>query len=261
MMFISVTYVRGQSGRLTGVEDTGVSRPLAMLPSGSQDLAAANELVAYLKAVGSASWTGFEGHGSMVYGGAPDTAAYPATLSISKSGETRLDVERPEGTTSLRISGAMGGFQPANGRMISLPFRNITAGLIVFPRFLSPSFQADKSVVTDDGTVELDGKSLHKISLQQKIGRGKPATTIDRTYLVSDLYFDSDHLLYKSATAVESLAQTRYQYLEVITYTDYRVVEGVKLPFHIAATVEGQPSWTFTMTAASSNPTGPVYTF
>jgi hypothetical protein len=93
------------------------------------------------------------------------------------------------------------------------------------------------------------------------MGSGKPATTTDRTYLVSDLYFGPDHLLYKSATAVEALSQTRYQYLEVITYTDYRLVDGVKLPFNIAATLEGQPSWTFAMTAVSSNPTGSAYTF
>ncbi len=79
--------------------------------------------------------------------------------------------------------------------------------------------------------------------------------------MVLDLYFGPDNLLYKSATSVESLAQTRYQYLEVVTYTDYRLVDGVKLPFHIATTLEGQPSWAFTMTDVSSNPANSVFTF
>jgi hypothetical protein len=262
IMFVSATCVVGQTGRITGVVDIGVSRPPSILPSGSKNAAATNELLEYLKTVGSVNWTGLEAHGSIVYGSATDAAGYPATLSISKFGETRLDVERPEGPTSLRITGPIGRFKQTNGRVISLPLRNIAAGLIAFPRLLSPSFRANELLIADGGTVEVDGKSLHKISFQEKMGSGKLTTTTDRTYLVSDLYFGPDHLLYKSAAAVEALSQTRCQYLEVITYTDYRLVDGVKLPFHIAATLEGQPSWTFAMTTvSSSNPTGSAYTF
>lgn len=251
----------GQSGTILGPIDRAVTRPTATLKSSYQDPVALQEITDYQKAVGSTRWSGFEAQGTMTYGSGEQSNDYPATLTVGRLGETRLDVTRPDGLSSLRINGTSGQLKRGNGRPKSIPLRNMAVGLIAFPNLISSAFAAKHMGVSDGGIVDLDGRSLHKVSIQRQLFPGQFNSATARTYIVSDLYFGSDHLLYKSAAAIEDLSQSGQQYLEVVSYANYKTIDGVAIPFALSASLDGQPSWKLQLLSVSPSNANSDFTF
>ena len=250
VLFSSIT-MTGQTRSISGSMDKAVPPPLPTLPSASTDRPVLSEIQAYLKASGSTNWSGLDAEGTIRYGADETTTPYPATLILSRRGETRLDVTTPGGIRSLRISGFIGNVQDAHGVITSVPLRNCVAGIVAFSRLLSAGTDDTNVIEKDAGPITLDGQTLHKVSVQYPVSQRKADPRDEREHMVADLYFGPDNLLYKSASMVDSVPQSGAHYLEVVSYSDYRSMNGVQIPFRVRATVEGQPAWDLQITTAS----------
>jgi hypothetical protein len=238
-----------QTKSVMGTVDTAVLPPRPTLPARSAEAAALNELRAYRATVGATHWLGLQSDATIKYDADENAPSYSATVSLSRSGQTRLDVVTPSGTRGLRIDGLIGGSQVGDDPVTNVPLRNCAVGLVAFPKLLSSDPANATMSVTDGGMVSLDNQELHKISIQYLITSVHPNPSDERTHIVSDLYFGPDHLLYKSASLVEAIPWSAERYLEVVSYSDYRWNNGVQIPFHMRDTLDGQVNWDLQLTS------------
>ncbi|WP_260703475.1 LolA-like protein [Edaphobacter flagellatus] len=214
--------------------------PIATNKLGQFDTAALSEVLEHLKVVGAAPWTGMQGTGTIAY--ANETASYPATLTIQGSSKFRLDGQAAKGTLSIRIDGRVGKVQEADGRTFPLAPETASSGIVQFQMLRLADLQTASSL-TDHGVVSFDQSSLHRTTIERYFSpasKFRPLTTV-----ATDLYFDPQtHLLAKSANSIQIDGAGNNRLLRVITYEDYRLINGMMVPFRFIQTLDGQKQWT-----------------
>lgn len=230
--------------RVYGSEDQVIPLPLQNEASGREDIGALQEIVNYLKAVQVGSWKGLQGSGSFSRDG---KEIAKASLAILGSDYYRLDLQSGDGITSTRISGNSGFVSETDGKRTQLPASTVRLGIMVFPRIFQDSFPSPATGLIDDGTVQIAGQVLHRITVSEEIAPG------ERTSV--DLYFEQgSHLLVKSAALSRIDARDPNQYFIVTSYEDYRKVEGALIPHRYTETINGQLQWRLQMTDVSLAP-------
>ncbi|MGH9585786.1 MAG: hypothetical protein ACRD3F_02460 [Acidobacteriaceae bacterium] len=251
VILLQCASAQGQFTRIQGTEDQSVPMPTFVGALGQKDARALQEFVDYLKAVNIFSWKGMQASGTLT-----DSLgnADPATLTIVNGDQFRLDVQKPRGERSTRISGSYGKTLEVDGKSFSMVPATARAGLLAFPQLLVATFPTSNTSFIDRGLVQIGGGSFHRITLEELAFTD--ATAIDsRNINVTDLYFDpSSHLLLKSASAVQLDSADREQYLIVVTYSNYENVQGTLIPCTYSQSMNGQPQWTLRLNSPSLQP-------
>ena len=161
--------IRGQTQftRVYGPVDADVATPAAAGALGKHDPAALSEVTNHRQTVQASPWTGLQATGQITYPGAANGSdeVDAATLNILGPQELRLDVTTPKGPTSLRVAGIYGVVQNATGNKISLPAATAELGLMVLSRLRTESFPDNQSALVDHGSITVDGKALHRVTL------------------------------------------------------------------------------------------------
>ncbi len=253
--------VRAQAAKPSTGEpsiDKGVVFPPSQgMPSTRQDATALAILRSYQKSVGHTPWTSMDGTGEMI----PETlrvagvtSEQNATLSILGHRGYRLDIQTPQGMISIRMDGMYGAMQRPDGHVISMDAGDAATGLLAFPQFEDPAFPGDSASLLDQGTVVVDGTKLRRITAEtpwaNPSAKGQPQSGIS----ITDLYFDpGTHLLIKSANVLQGTDPRLAHYMRVITYGDYRMVNGVQIPFRFRESVNGRRIWTLQLSQVQFN--------
>lgn len=250
----TTVFAQGQFTRIYGPDDQDVPIPQFTQPTGSKDPVALQTILAYLNAVNATTWTGIQATGTFALTGNAKESQDAATLTISGGNNFRLDLTTPSGGRSIRVYGKYGAIQEANGSKHSLPFLAAQAGIFAFPKLLGATFSADSAAVIDGGSVSISGKGLRRITIEEPLNPSSAKLTSENTS-VMDLYFDvTSHLLVKSAVAVPMSWSDRGRYLQVTTYSDYQLADGVLIPFTYSQTIDGQPTWTLQLSSVQPLP-------
>jgi hypothetical protein len=253
------TTLRGQQNLLTqihGNTDQGIAMPQSVSVLGRQDPAALQEIREYRAAINVGSWVDMQGTGELTPPAADsngNTNSENATLWI-QGRKCRLDIQKANGTSSLRMDGDTQIFQDVDGTRKSMDARDAVAGLFAFPPLMETNFPSAKMTLIDLGIQTVDGSNLHGISFERLWpnnrvdGNGNPLT------MATNLYFDpQSHLLIKSANAVLGSDSNSEQLLQVTSYGDYRAVNGMQVPYLYRATVDGQILWTLQLNQVRLN--------
>ena len=251
--------ILGQQSTLTQIQgntDQGIVLPPAVPFVPRLDPGALQEIHAYRNAIHLDSWSDMQGTGQLTSTATEsDGSVGPKTATVWIRGHgCRLDIEKQKGTSSMRINGASGSVQHADGSRKSIDARDAVAELFAFPMLMDASFPSLNLVLIDLGMVAVNGAVLHGITAERPWpgdladSKGNPFTT------ATNLYFDPQtHLLLKSATAVAGQRVTPQRFLRVITYGDYRAVGVMQVPFQYRETLNGQIIWTLQLTAVQLN--------
>jgi len=248
---VSAVYPQDESTRIYGPEDQAVPTPEFVGTIGEQDASALQEITNYRTAVNAAAWTGLQATGTLtdILGNTDQ-----ATLTILGSDNYRLDVTTPIGQRSTRISGPSGASLGDDGKTFYMPPITARGGLVAFPLLLVSTFPDPTATIVDRGHVQLDGRLLQRITLEEEVFPTQSAPS-SNDLSVTDLYFDpSSHLLIKSASFVQIDSANRARYLIVVTYGDYQAFSGVLVPLSLTETMNGQIQWTLQLNAPSAPP-------
>lgn len=252
LLFATSVNLLGQSvGRLKpGKLDGDISIPSAMGTLGQLDPVAVAELKAHIVAVGHQDWVGMQGIGKIIYGG-QDTTAYDATIYNLGVNKYRLDAQTMRGMESFRIDGQLGKVRGADGKLSLIP--SDPASLAIFPFEIPRATAILTSQISlhDRGVVSVGGTELHRITYE--VPGGSAALTPQTTAV--DLYFDpSTHVLVKTASLVRLARSRPVFFLSVVTYSDYRKVDGILIPFRYTETLEGELSRTLQLSTVQLAP-------
>ena len=223
---------------------TATPIPVATNKLGQYDAAALAEVLEHLKVVGTTPRTGMQGTGTITYGS--DQNSYPTALTILGSKKSRLDVQTSTGAISSRINNRVGNVQQPDGTRFPLAPEMAASGILQFQLPRLADLQTRSSVL-DHGVTVIDGMNLHRVTIEQQLSPKKNIAT--------DLYFDpKTHLLIKTANAIRPDG-SQSELLRVITYGDFRPVDGVMIPFLCTQVLDGQKQWTIQLSEVQLNPT------
>jgi hypothetical protein len=246
----SLTLAQSSTSRGGGPLDSDVVEPKAKGVLGLQDAPALTEVLNHLKVVGANPWIGMQGTGQITYGDT-DSTSFPATLSILGNSGFRLDSQAAQGPISIRIFNKVGKIQEANGSIHFLPPDTAASGIFQFQLPRLAKFPVPSASLTDRGLVSVNGAQLHRLTFEAPSGA---TGTHGAHTVVTDLYFDpTTHLMAKSANSIH-LNGIGNSFLRVISYSDYRPVGGVMIPFLYTQTLDGQKQWTLQLTEVKLNP-------
>lgn len=249
-----ISKATGQSDftRVYGPEDQTIPIPQSTISSGQKDASALQEILDFVKATDGGTWGGLQASGTLVSGSIGGQS--PATLLIGKAGELRLDVSAAQGPWSIATQGMYGQSMEADGSKHRLSSAMSRDGLFAFPRLFMRSFPDALTSVLERGTISIDGRALHRITVERSVSARHPSLPTDPNSAI-DMYFDSTtHLLIKSAISVQIDPTDRERYLLVMTYSDYRSAGQTLLPFSYHQTLNGQPQWTLQLNNLQLNP-------
>ncbi len=225
-----------------GKYDAEFSFPTIEGKAGQKDPGALQEIDASVAASGPADSPGIQMQGAMILGG-NDTELLKVSLDLEIGNRYRMDIERGSGQQSVRFDGYIEAARDLNGQTKRLPGMPL-GERIIFPSQLKEFTKREDVLVIDDGNLTVAGQLMHKITvvycLFPPFGTG-----IHADLAATSFYFDPvKHYLLKSVAAVPYVSGNLPKMLKVITYSDYRTVQGMTVPFAFFETNNGQPGMT-----------------
>ena len=253
--------IYGQQNRftqITGNADRGVVLPQSVQLVPRQDAGALTEIQAFRSAISLGAWQDMHGTGqltSTATDSSGDKSPLSATLWIRHHHEFRLDIQKPDGTSSLRLDGAYGVAQRADGHTKMMDARDAVSGMFAFPVLMEAAFPNTSVMLIDRGMATVGGATLHRITVESPWpGSPVDAATGNLMSSVVDLYFNPQtHLLMKSARAIFGLQPNPEPMLEVMTYGEYNAVSGMLLPHSYRQTLNGQILWSLQLNQIQLN--------
>lgn len=240
--------------QILGSTDQGIVFPQKTALLARQDPGALQEILAFRRAISLGSWMDMKATGQLTSTAIGSSAPENATLWIRDHHGYRLDIQKPKGLSSVRMDGAYGAVQHQDGRMKAMDARDAVAGLLAFPDLMEANFPAPNVMLIDQGMATVDGTTLHRITVE-KPWPGDPVDAKGNLLTtVTDFYFNPQtHLLRKSAHGVLGSKPSPEQFLEVITYGNYQVADGMQVPSQYRETLNGQILWTLQLTQIQLN--------
>lgn len=236
-------------------QDSTLPTPRLWGRSGTEEPEALAIVRKSIQATGGTEWVGFQARGSIYYGSDSSGPSYPATLTVLKDGQTRLDVERSDGLISSRFSGPSGGLQIADNPVMRVDARDAIRGLVVFTTALMASETLPTLSLRVAGQVIVGDTVLNKVALGRPLPPHVRSTDLHASAVVTDLYFDSHTgLLSKSVDMVPQLGGFQQLLKRVVSYSNYEKNNGVLIPMRYDATLNSQPTWSLTLTSVQQIP-------
>jgi hypothetical protein len=157
------------------------------------------------------------------------------TVRGSGLGDLRLDLNLPSGISSRAIAGGQVSEKAEDGVVRgSFDQPPMLASRFVIPYLpLAPLLNSAGYSVTYKGVVQIDGATVHDIQIQ-RIAPGLVDPTNSRALTV-DFFIDPTNFQVVMTRDIVFRRLTRE-----LRYSDYRVTNGVLLPFTISEHIEGQ---------------------
>lgn len=244
-------FIRGQTPTFPSPVASGVL--------GVKDPSALIEIAAHLQAVSAAAWQDLEGTGTLTY---QSGDAHDATLFLSGTRYSRLDVVMGSGTRSLRLIDSYGNFRDEKGTQGVLLPKTAKVGIVVLPEVWLRSATSPQVSIRDRGAYVANGLSLHRITLEYQVYPGQ-FTSGDPT-VATDLYFDSaTHLIQFSVDSLLFANSAGQSFLRVTSYGSYQRFSGILFPTALQQTLNGQLQWTLQLNAitVNTNPAESTFSF
>lgn len=256
-LFCSVPSVFAQDGSSSGTQAVDFPMPATTGTLGTKVPNALAEITAHLQVVSATGWQDLEATGTLSLS---KDDVHSATLSLSGSAYSRLDITMDSGTRSLRIADSKGKFVDEKGNKILIHAETARAGIVAFPRLWTGAATAPDLSILDRGDYAGTGQVLHRITLEYPIF-SKQYSPGDPT-AATDLYFDpTTHLLLFSVNAVSVTNLPGKILIRVTSYSGYQQFGQFSVPTSIQQTLSGQVLWKLQLNEITTNTNPPASTF
>lgn len=171
--------------------------------------------------------------------------------------DLRFDISLADGSThSVMRSRGKGTIRRPDGTSIQIR-ENLRVGthapFLPLPGLLA-DLLASGAVITDQGSETISGRVARHVSLARQFppqadpgGRMSAGSRID-------LFIDSQNFQIVQISHAVPDPSGRWALSRVATFADYRAVRGLMVPFDLSETIDGQTTWTITVTSIDLSP-------
>jgi hypothetical protein len=173
-----------------------------------------------------------------------------ATLRAMGFDHSRLDATLPTGIRSASISDGQIVFKSENGTVSPLVAQApLCPGCVLLPYLLlAPALNSPAFNVLYRGTAQLNSNSVYQIELQEVVAGLEDPNGQFREYHTIDFFIDPTtfHILMLQDIVPNHLVRR-------IQFSNYQNASGILVPFTIAETCGGLPTWTITLSQETFN--------
>ena len=198
----------------------------------------------------------FTASGTITYFWAGEQIQGSATVRGRGVGQFRLDANLPNGVRSWVASNGVGSLKELNGTVSSIPYHNaVNLGSLTLPYPLVRAATQDASVsLFYLGLIATNGREAHHIRVRTNLPVGADPGGMISKLSKKDFFIDVNTLqLLKTLDMVHPLKRSTEDYPHEIQFSDYRLANGVLIPFLITETIVGQRTWIIQLNQISFN--------
>jgi hypothetical protein len=198
----------------------------------------------------------YTGKGNITYFWAGQEVSGSVTVQTARPDQFRLDANLAQGTRSWVISGGQGTVREADGKESPIPsFNGISLGSLTLPiSTILQSLNDPSAAVSSLGQEEFAGAQVNRIRIQQALSpqfdpNGEWTHLSAREYLIDAL---TSRIVASRAVLHPNDSFTK-QFTQVVSFSDYRQVNGIAVPFSIVETIGGQKTWAIQLNTVTFN--------
>jgi hypothetical protein len=182
----------------------------------------------------------------------------PVRIQTLGGNHLRMEADLPEGKRTWLVNDGNGTQKEANQKALPISSENaVNLGNLTFPiAEIAAALGDAKTDISLVGIEKNDGRSVYRLRLKGQLGlSSKPNPTLP---VVKDLLIDAFRF---SILSVEDRPFRTYEAggkpsdkpSRAIEYGDFRIVNGVLVPFSISTKLMGQPTMSIHLTRVSFN--------
>lgn len=184
--------------------------------------------------------------GSITYFWGGQQVQGTVTLRQKGADEFRLDANLPSGVRSWAVSFGNGSVIETDGAVRPVGFANaLNLGALAFPLAeVYADLQDSSTTLTYVGSTQIAGRTAAQIRAQRNFGTLNDADGSLSKLRSRDFFIDSSNLqllLIRDTTHSSESVSENYQH--EIWFSDYRLVNGVLVPFGVSEKIAGQQTW------------------
>jgi hypothetical protein len=189
------------------------------------------------------------GNGTIAYS-QPSGVQGTAVLRVMGFDHSRIDATLPAGIQSVSISDGQVGYKSATGTVAAVsaqaplcPACILLPYLVLVPAVNNPSLS-----LLYRGSTQINGASVQQIELQEVVSGLPDPNGQFREYHTIDFFIDSTtfHILMMQDVVPNHLVRQ-------IQFSNYQNAGGLLVPFAVAETCGGLPTWTITLSQETFN--------
>ncbi len=192
----------------------------------------------------------------------------PVKIQALGGNHFRMEADLSEGKRTWLVSDGNGARKEADRKAVELSYANaINLGDLTFPiALLAAALEDPAADISLVGIEKRDGRSTYRLRLKGRlglVGRGVPAGSVVKDVLVDALTFEiltvEDHPYARTpmggrfSSPSKSNEKASDTAPREITYGDFRVVNGIRVPFSIDTKLEGQRTFGIRLDEAAFN--------
>ncbi len=168
----------------------------------------------------------------------------------------RLDASLPQGLRSWAVNNGSGVLKEIDGTNHSIRYHNaVNLGSLTLP-FVAIAAPLQDSTVSVSGLalVDADGRKALQVRVQRNFdSTTDPDGTLTRLS-ARDFFFDPNTFQLLKIQQMTHPSETFTEdYAQEILFSDYRLVNGISVPFAITERIAGQRTWTIQLDLISFN--------
>ena len=197
----------------------------------------------------------YTGTGQITYFWAGREVIGAVTVRARGTDQFRLDANLSSGTRSWAVSKGSGTLKEVDGKTSPIPFHNaVTLGSLTFPLAKFHEAALDlKWDIADKGLARTGTQQFRQIGIHKDLLQKDPDGSANRIQ-TADFYFDPQTNLLSAIH--DQTHPTRTMTVDVphsLYFSDYRLINGVLVPFSITEYVGDQRTWTIQLTQIKFN--------
>lgn len=200
----------------------------------------------------------YTGTGNITYNWSDQPVQAAVTVQGMGIGNFRVDSALPDGAQTLACSGYSGVSINADGSTQSIPYYNVlTAGSMTLPYVRIASYLSDSSTsISYVGLVTIEGQQAYQIHFAIVLNPSLPPSSITNLPGLGmfDLYLDpTSFLVVKQIETLHSDSNFNTALTHELDFTNYQTAGNIKAPFTISETINGQTTWSITLSSVTFN--------
>jgi hypothetical protein len=196
------------------------------------------------------------GSGNITYYWAGEEVQGTVTVKGRGTGQFRLDATLSNGVRSWAVSNGTGFVKEADGTVSQIPFHNtVNFGNLTFPFSSIASAVGDSSAgITYIGLETRNGNQVHHIQTQRTLPavgdpKGLFARLTRREFFIDATSFQ----IVATLDMVHPPDASTIDYPREVQFSDYRVVNGILVPFSIVEVATGQRTYSIQLNQVTFN--------
>ena len=196
------------------------------------------------------------GSGTVTYYWAGQEVQGTVTLKGRGTGQFRLDAILTTGSRSWAVNNGAGFEKETDGTVKQIPYHNtVNLGNLAFPlSFIASAAQDSSTKITYVGLESKNGGQVHHIRTQRVFPSNADPTGAFARLTTREFFIDSVTLqIVSTQDMVHPADASTIDYPRETQFSDYRTVNGVRVPFSIVEVATGQRTYAIQLNQVTFN--------